>query len=98
MKRMANSSGKTYTGAPLDCSGENTDNMNNNPDLASAWKGRITYLSYCRENRQANLHSQMRLMKKLWKTLSLTWRTVSSKSLLRSGQEYLFLIQRSTMS
>lgn len=28
-------------GSPLDCSGENTDKMNDYPELASTWKGRI---------------------------------------------------------
>lgn len=32
---------KNIYGSPLDRSGENTDKMNNNPDLASTWKGRI---------------------------------------------------------
>jgi hypothetical protein len=32
---------KNLYGAPLGCSGENTDNMNSNPDYASTWKGRI---------------------------------------------------------
>jgi len=32
---------KNVYGSPLDRSGENTDKMNNNPDLASTWKGRI---------------------------------------------------------
>jgi hypothetical protein len=32
---------KNIYGAPLDKSGENTDKMNSNPELASTWKGRI---------------------------------------------------------
>jgi hypothetical protein len=28
-------------GSPLGCSGENTDRMNDFPELASTWKGRI---------------------------------------------------------
>jgi hypothetical protein len=32
---------KNIYGSPLDKSGENTDMMNNNPDIASTWKGRI---------------------------------------------------------
>jgi hypothetical protein len=32
---------KNIYGAPLDKSGENTDKMNANPELASTWKGRI---------------------------------------------------------
>jgi hypothetical protein len=28
-------------GAPLGCMGENTDKMNNYPEFASTWKGRI---------------------------------------------------------
>ena len=28
-------------GAPLDVSGENTDKMNANPEIASTWKGRV---------------------------------------------------------
>jgi hypothetical protein len=32
---------KNIYGAPLDCSGENTNLMNHNPDMASTWKGRI---------------------------------------------------------
>ena len=32
---------KNIYGAPLGKSGENTDKMNSNPDLASTWKGRI---------------------------------------------------------
>jgi len=28
-------------GAPLGYSGENTQKMNNNPELASTWKGRV---------------------------------------------------------
>jgi len=28
-------------GAPLDYSGENTRKMNNNPEFASNWKGRV---------------------------------------------------------
>lgn len=28
-------------GAPLDCRGSNTDKMNNHPEYASAWKGRV---------------------------------------------------------
>lgn len=28
-------------GSPLGCSGENTDRMNDYPELASTWKGRI---------------------------------------------------------
>jgi hypothetical protein len=32
---------KNIYGAPLDCSGKNTDKMNLNPELASFWKGRV---------------------------------------------------------
>jgi len=32
---------KNIYGAPIDRSGDNTDKMNNNPDLGSTWKGRI---------------------------------------------------------
>jgi hypothetical protein len=32
---------KNIYGSPLGVSGANTDSMNNNPDLASHWKGRI---------------------------------------------------------
>lgn len=32
---------KNIYGSPLGKSGENTDRMNNNPELASTWKGRI---------------------------------------------------------
>ena len=32
---------KNIYGAPLDKSGENTNMMNSNPDIASTWKGRI---------------------------------------------------------
>lgn len=32
---------KNIYGSPLDVSGENTNLMNNNPDLASTWKGRV---------------------------------------------------------
>ena len=28
-------------GSPLDCSGDNTTKMNNNPEMASNWKGRL---------------------------------------------------------
>lgn len=28
-------------GSPLECKGENTDRMNNYPEVASTWKGRI---------------------------------------------------------
>lgn len=32
---------KNIYGAPLSCSGSVTDKMNNNPEIASLWKGRI---------------------------------------------------------
>lgn len=32
---------KNIYGSPLGCSGNNTDLMNSNPDVASTWKGRI---------------------------------------------------------
>ena len=32
---------KNIYGAPLGCSGSNTDKMNLNPELASFWKGRV---------------------------------------------------------
>lgn len=32
---------KNIYGSPLDVSGENTNIMNANPDIASTWKGRI---------------------------------------------------------
>ena len=32
---------KNIYGSPLDVSGENTNTMNANPDLASTWKGRV---------------------------------------------------------
>ena len=32
---------KNLFGAPLDCSGEHTNLMNENPEVASLWKGRI---------------------------------------------------------
>lgn len=32
---------KNIYGSPLGKSGDNTDKMNNNPELASTWKGRI---------------------------------------------------------
>jgi hypothetical protein len=32
---------KNMYGSPLDVSGENTTVMNNNPEIASTWKGRI---------------------------------------------------------
>lgn len=32
---------KNIYGAPLDCSGETTDAMNNNPEMGSLFKGRI---------------------------------------------------------
>jgi hypothetical protein len=32
---------KNIYGAPMDCSGKNTDLMNANPEVASFWKGRI---------------------------------------------------------
>ena len=32
---------KNVYGSPLGCSGDNTNTMNHNPEIASAWKGRI---------------------------------------------------------
>jgi nitrous oxide reductase len=32
---------KNIYGSPLDVSGENTNLMNNNPEMASTWKGRV---------------------------------------------------------
>jgi hypothetical protein len=32
---------KNIYGSPLGCSGGNTNKMNENPELASCWKGRI---------------------------------------------------------
>jgi hypothetical protein len=32
---------KNIYGSPIDCSGSNTDMMNENPEIASTWKGRI---------------------------------------------------------
>jgi hypothetical protein len=32
---------KNLYGSPLGCSGANTESMNNNPEIASTWKGRM---------------------------------------------------------
>ena len=34
---------KNVYGAPPECSGTNSDKMNNNPEIASFWKGRILF-------------------------------------------------------
>ena len=48
LKRIVNESGpegvmvwKNLYGSPLGCSGDNTNRMNDNPEIASTWKGRI---------------------------------------------------------
>lgn len=46
MKQVASVDKPTFNwinlyGGPHGCSGDNTDKMNNNPEKASAWKGRI---------------------------------------------------------
>lgn len=45
---------KNIYGSPLDVSGENTNLMNNNPELASTWKGRIL-MQVCAEKTEKPL-------------------------------------------
>ena len=46
IKDIVNSPGHTFKwinmyGAPAGCSGGNSDKMNNHPEFASTWKGRV---------------------------------------------------------
>lgn len=42
-------------GAPLGVSGENTDKMNNNPEYASTWKGRILIMYYAEDTKNPTM-------------------------------------------
>jgi len=46
---------KQIYGSPLDCSGKMTDLMNNNPEIASFWKGRILLKATCEETEKPML-------------------------------------------
>lgn len=45
-------------GAPLDCSGDNTKRMNNNPELASTWKGRLLVQFYSEDTKHPEMKIQ----------------------------------------
>ena len=45
-------------GAPLGVKGKNTDNMNNNPEFASSWKGRILIMYYAEDTKNPTMKIQ----------------------------------------
>jgi len=62
LKKLVNDAGnngllKWYNlyGGPLGCSGDNTDKMNNYPEFASTWKGRMLVQVLCEDVKNPEL-------------------------------------------